>query len=618
MSPSNHPSWQFRSRNPDEIAIANVLRDAFSANATDVDSAIRESLQNVLDAARANLTPLVRINVRNVRKRALDPFLNGLIPHVAAAEKIKPEDIIENEIRCLVIEDFGTTGLLGHPGLNGTGSYGRFFGRYGESVKNGNANGSHGVGKAAFAAASELRAFFALTVREEDAPTAHLMGHAALAREHDVSGKSYVPYGYFTPSPPGTEQRSCDDAGIIARFSAATGLVRRNEPGLSIVIPAISDEIRSDELAKIISSHFFLPILEGKLVVEANGVRIDADAVASMPEWLPEDARKLAELELDRNLAVRIVPRAEDANPFDPASYDADELERAKTAFENEKAVLLSAPVKTQTRRDARDPNPVIETGTLQILVRRKEDDGQKRPPIHYRRDDNVLSEATCPRRIPMIAIVSSASDPLSALLRACENASHTNWDSGKQDVRKRHPKAAETIAFVKSAPAKLHALFKASSGTIVKNAFSDLFPKTLSSSKTIAASDRSEPKTVTQKTNRKRVISSPDEIRAAIGLERGTLSDVVIFSRPEFSFEPIELVLEVGYRDANGKSSAGTKDRSITGLEAIRDSDGPEPVIDDENSIRIIGFMPGEKILISGFDGKRDPSILIRTGNEK
>jgi hypothetical protein len=78
---------------------------------------VREIIQNSLDAKR-NDEPWsqVRFTFGSVKRREIDQYLDGLIPHLAACELNLPDLTREASLHFLTIEDFGTTGLDGATG----------------------------------------------------------------------------------------------------------------------------------------------------------------------------------------------------------------------------------------------------------------------------------------------------------------------------------------------------------------------------------------------------------------------------------------------------------------------------------------------------------------------
>src|SRR5690606_14757141 len=51
------------------------------------------------------------------------------------------------------------------------------------------------------------------------------------------------------------------------RFRAVFGVSRRDEAGLSIVIPHLRDEYGRDDIVRSVVRHYFHPLLDGKLCV---------------------------------------------------------------------------------------------------------------------------------------------------------------------------------------------------------------------------------------------------------------------------------------------------------------------------------------------------------------
>jgi hypothetical protein len=100
-----------------------------------------------------------------------------------------------------------------------------------------------------------------------------LMGQSILRihnRDDDRKQESgYKPYGMFG----NYKSTDCfavpvEDEEDLSKFESLFHLQRKNNSGLSIVVPFVTEEITINHLAYSVIEQYFYPILEGKLEVE--------------------------------------------------------------------------------------------------------------------------------------------------------------------------------------------------------------------------------------------------------------------------------------------------------------------------------------------------------------
>ncbi|MCQ2393346.1 MAG: hypothetical protein MJ249_03575 [Kiritimatiellae bacterium] len=257
----------------------------FSSNRSTVESLVRESIQNSLDAATKKRGPgaqaLVRITysgAKNALSEAVyDEYLSGATEHYAA----KDCGLSAASGKCpyFVIEDFNTDGLAGDIiAENEDEPYFKFLKCENKSTKNeegASTLGKWGIGKVVFPIASRLRTFFAYSIRSGSSvdathPREILVGECLL-RYHTVDGTRYTPDGWWGGerdaagrNRPATGEQNASD---IATFKSRFGLTRKDEPGLSVVVPYVED-ISVDELKRSIVENYMVALVSGALRVE--------------------------------------------------------------------------------------------------------------------------------------------------------------------------------------------------------------------------------------------------------------------------------------------------------------------------------------------------------------
>jgi len=289
--------WRFEKRTPGAVQ-DDPAYEEFFIGASDseyaagvVDSLIRESIQNAIDA-RIAFPIRVTFAIKSATFTAEDSeyFFANLWPHVGALEDVNAP--IEPMTRWLVYEDFGAHGLCGDParttdpppGDESRQDFYWFWRNYARSRKTGDRLGRWGLGKTVFPSSSEINTIFGLTKRTDDGRKL-LMGQSVLKNHSLPDGSLYRPYGLLCdPADTAAGLAPIAEPTDIQRFTEAFGLQRRDEPGLSIVVPYARAVLSADQLLRAACVHYFVPIIKGQLRVEVTAedgttVSLDADTI---------------------------------------------------------------------------------------------------------------------------------------------------------------------------------------------------------------------------------------------------------------------------------------------------------------------------------------------------
>ncbi|MGS4991014.1 hypothetical protein ACVDG9_23820 [Roseibium sp. RP-7] len=270
--------WSFPKAGPEHSNSSSKLNEFFN----DHDAAtglVREAIQNSLDAALSPNEPVrVRFSLASISWSELKPFLKTGHADETLDSHLNSEDLGKfaatfkgKDLRCLIIEDSGTKGLIGETDKNNARSGSNFVGFWwndGISGKGKGASGSHGVGKTTLTRISSMSLFLAVTKRSDD-NRRFLLGFANLPY-HRVSGASYLGYGRFGKAIPENGQETfmpIEDSGTIEDFLSAVSL-QRDESGLSVFIPGVPKTVDSPALLLAVVRDYYWPILKGDLVVE--------------------------------------------------------------------------------------------------------------------------------------------------------------------------------------------------------------------------------------------------------------------------------------------------------------------------------------------------------------
>lgn len=430
--------WHFRRMKPADMAAdPDFTRALFSGDAS--RSLVREAIQNSLDARQSPSTLVtVRFTLRSGAQSA-EPakaaaFFDGLWEHIhtdTSGLETPPE--IRGRIPFLVVEDFGTKGLTGNPEgwdpfTSERNSFFLFFRALGRSGKKDEERGRWGVGKFVFPLASQAHCLLGYTV-PSDTRLPMLMGRAVL-KIHKTNEIAYHPDGLW-----GT--RTGDDSlvlpesqdKILDEFRRVFGLLRRSEPGLSVVVPWLSVELTGESLTAAAVAEYFLPILRSELTVEVddNGslVRITADSIVELASRLdPPELRARIEL------AVEAATWPNDQMVTLPAILTPGDEEWASSIAEETK-VQLTQKLDAGAPIGVRIPATVYPKGKpsiashFDLFIQRVEGLGRSRPLI-VREGITIPDDKKTPTLQDHTALVVIDHKPLASFVGDAETPAHT------------------------------------------------------------------------------------------------------------------------------------------------------------------------------------------------
>jgi hypothetical protein len=459
------------------------------------DSLVREIVQNSLDASCGRSAVKIRFAFSNKPLAASDAkrYLAGLEAHLAAATG--QTSVLDEPMRHIVIEDFGTRGLRGDPrqaddeGLAGAAAekndFFYFWRNIGRSSKSDTDRGRWGLGKTVLPASSKINSFFGLTVREEDGK-ALLMGQTVL-KVHKVKRDRFPPYGYYSRIDDDDFSMPLGDARAIRRFRNDFGLTRDREPGLSLVIPYPKrDELAPPELARAAIVHYFYPILAGSLVIEiVDGddvhlvSRETIDDLARRMDWSQTDT-SAASLKKQFELArwsialpvaqhIALVPPPDDEAPeWNESLFAGDDLRLIRTRYDAGDRIALRVPVKIHRL----DHAPAMSWFGVYL----ERDDTLNRGEDHYIRQGITISDLRLVRDRGVRGLVVVEDAGLSSMLGDSENPAHTKWEVRAGKLKERYVHGSKCVNFVRVALRQLVELLQRRPQGLDRDLLSELF----------------------------------------------------------------------------------------------------------------------------------------------
>ncbi|MGL5415784.1 MAG: hypothetical protein ACRDAU_09010 [Clostridium sp.] len=315
---NNKTRWQFAPLvNIEEANFNGALERFYKLG---VSGLVRENIQNSLDGRLGEEgAAIVNINIGTIEKGNIPGMweiedriksLKGYNQYTKETIEHMQKSIDKDKIGYISFEDSNTKGLSG--AKNGQSdsekdTWGIYAYKKGvhstesDDKKESERGGSHGIGKIASNAASDLFMMFFANCDENG--DKHLGGTIQLL-EHKYREKYYRSTGYFT---------NVEDSKYIPFKNEFSSEFEKNTRGLKIIIPFLKEEFNNEkEIIKSVCDSFFVAILKEKLVVNINGKSLDKETIGQYikdkeyyEQQINEITREFTPLYLDTYLNVK-------------------------------------------------------------------------------------------------------------------------------------------------------------------------------------------------------------------------------------------------------------------------------------------------------------------------
>lgn len=258
-----------------------------------ISGLVRENIQNSLDGKIPGETKPVIVTIRTGKVNKNDiPGLDNikeriecLVGHNSYTKETiehMKNKMNQDEVDYISFEDYNTKGLRG--AKNGQsyrpedtwGIYAYNKGVHSEeedSTLEKSRGGSHGIGKIASNAASELHMMYFANCDEEG--NKHLGGTVQLI-EHKYKDKYYRSTGYFTD----IKKIENNEERFYPYENTFSEIFKKDTRGLKIIIPFLREQFNNEvDIIKSICDSFFIAILENKLEVIVNDKNINSKTI---------------------------------------------------------------------------------------------------------------------------------------------------------------------------------------------------------------------------------------------------------------------------------------------------------------------------------------------------
>lgn len=465
------PSWSFAERSANDVEQEVTEVDQFDSETVDLrETLVRESAQNSQDARVGKAPVQLRIAIAQPDQDFLAELIDPLRDRLTASGFERP---VGPAPRAIIVEDFGTTGLTGDVNdHNSTGNFRSFFFRHGGSYKTGAQNGRWGLGKLVFPMSSKARCFFGLTRRGGEDQSL-LLGEAVL-RTHSIKGRKYAPHGHFGHMRDG-RILPVVEADFLGRFSESFGLERREEPGLSVVIPWPTKVPEPSQMVGLVARNYLWPILANSLVVDVMGTRLDAQSIRTLAGALPEGILDFADAVMSCDPSSLSQLSEPPRKPGGVLTH-ADELigdearSKLRQSFADGRLTGFAIPVPLGQKGKT-----VASQSSVRVFLR-KAPENVAGAALYVRKDITVPDEARSFGKTDVFAALIADRGDVAEFLADAENPSHTKWSGQAQRLKANWSYPNQTLSFIRNAPIKLYQMLSTGIETEVRNALLDFF----------------------------------------------------------------------------------------------------------------------------------------------
>lgn len=491
-------NWYFRVKSRGEVNIDPVQAEFFDTEAlgNKSDVLVRETIQNSLDAKAGRgcvrLSFYVSKGKRELEQSERERYIEFLRPHLEAVDDSLVEvSALEEPMDYLLIEDYGTTGLKGAPGTDDEFEMAKdekndffyFWRNIGRSQKEATDRGRWGLGKTVFAASSRINSFFGVTLREGE-ENRLLMGQSVL-QTHHMEGITYCPYGHFGEMKAGL-MMPLKDERLVDSFCQHFG-IKRDEPGLSLVVAYPDRSIKGPKLVRSIIQHYFYPILRGQLscrvawgdecykIDEANLNELVETFGAGDVDWNVGRLQKRIELVRwgiqsgDTGIVELKAPAVNKAPRMDESLFADAMIDQLRDKFAGGERINLRVPFSIWCKDSGEK--------AVEFAVFLERDESLDSGDDCYIRDDMTIVGIRNIRRHRVRGIVVVNDPQLGTLLGDSENPAHTTWKASGKRLKAKYEYGPSSVAYVKNSLRDIVAILSATREKMDKKLLSDFFP---------------------------------------------------------------------------------------------------------------------------------------------
>jgi hypothetical protein len=254
--------------------------------------------------------------------------------------------------------------------------------------------------------------------------------------------------------------QSASGAALTARERDSAQLSRRDEPGLSLIIPYVLQDITKELLLAATIRNYYFSILTGRLAVTVDDIEINAATFDAVAASLPDGAVSPSVLNFVRHMQecrgqephLVISPAWQDAPHISGELLGAEAAITLRDRFRDKELIFIRASLSMKDI-DNRKYDTYVD------LFFKGTQPGEKGQTLVVRGAITVPTEGKRNSFLDCHAALIADDEPISRLLGDAENPAHTQWNERAEKLRAGWQRGGMVLRRVRAALPELHEL---------------------------------------------------------------------------------------------------------------------------------------------------------------
>jgi|688.fasta_scaffold137907_1 hypothetical protein len=448
-----------------------------------------EDGQNKIDATLENKKGKIVVSYfKNKNSTFFSKYLNDLKYYLNKSEPGYDTSIDENNTDFLIIEDFNTYGLTGDLDSPKKGErYKHFFLSFSKS-KSGTQLGRRGQGRNVYFIASRIRSFFGYSIQSDTKKK--LLRGTCHAGQITIGDDNYNPYlSYTVPYDKNKnelqnqkETKPIIDEKIIDDFIKTCGVKRKNEAGLSIIIPYPLEKLKIKTLKNSYLKRFYAAILFNRLEFEIDNELIDEKNIKEQCKSIDIDPNYIdfiydsKTLQDDQYNIIDFSNTNISEDILNPSIFNKEKIDELKKAYYSGKIlsfkVFVTIPYKNSEEKKSFF-NFHLNRATVENNLKR---------PALFMRGDLQLPEMSRKFKYSSkcFAFLWAEDTHMATFLGDSEGKAHLKWDMNHRDIEKNYKleKAERIFVLINSCLNSIYKIITETDEEVDYDTFSSFIPK--------------------------------------------------------------------------------------------------------------------------------------------
>ena len=286
------------------------------------------------------------------------------------------------------------------------------------------------------------------------------MGQAIL-KNHIIGGVETDSVGFWCSEDATKKGLPSIDKMLCAEFSAAAGLTRKEEPGLSLVVPYVLPDIEPKHLISAALKNYYFPILTGSLVVVVDDTTIDAQTFDRVSAELGGESIPASVLafvlhlqSLEKTAPNLTLPPVWQSAPITGDLLGADLTTALRDRYKAGEMLYIRAPLTVQLKEpDNRGSATYVD------LFLKPTQAGERSQTLVVRGSITVPGEGKKAHLVDCHAALVAKHSLISQLLGDAENPAHTQWNERAEKLKANWSGSHLVLRRIRSVLHEIHAL---------------------------------------------------------------------------------------------------------------------------------------------------------------